>query len=247
MKKLVFANNKGGVGKTTTAFNLAAYFAKKGYKTIVIDTDPQGNLTTNYGITEENFGVPSVGDYLLKRTTEFEPLEIKENLDLIPHGATAESDMKDLLNSSPYYFERLDNLLNSIENEYDIAIMDTAPAFNSYTTSAIFTGNIYILVMPGQNEIKGLNTTIEYTEELKKTISGIILAKTENTALSNITSDKLRVAHPELLLNTQIRKNVALGESILENKDIFEYNHSSNGAKDYEALGMEILKREGLI
>lgn len=55
--------------KTTTAFNLAAYFTKKGYKTIVIDTDPQGNLTTNYGITGENLDAPSVGDYLLKRTT----------------------------------------------------------------------------------------------------------------------------------------------------------------------------------
>lgn len=246
MKKLVFANNKGGVGKTTTAFNLAAYFAKKGQRTLVIDADPQGNLTTNYGFTEDSLNAPGIGDYLLKRTTEFNPIEIRKNLDLIPHGSTAESDMKDLLNISPYYFERLDNLLNSLESEYDIVILDTAPAFNSYTISSIFTGSVYVLVMPGQNEIKGLNTTIEFTEELKKKIAGIILAKTENTALSNITADKLKNAYPDLLLETQVRKNVALGESILENKDIFDYNGGSNGSKDYEALGEEILKREGL-
>ena len=95
MKKIAIVNNKGGCGKTTTVFNLAHYFAKQGLKTLTVDTDPQLNLSTNFGVNvnELNF---SLGDYLLERSNEFEPEMLNENLHLISAGPEAEKDMEEL-------------------------------------------------------------------------------------------------------------------------------------------------------
>ena len=91
MKILSIINNKGGVGKTTTAFNLAHYFAKKGLMTLAIDLDSQKNLTTN--LTKDKIKKFSIGDYLLKRTDYYDPTIINSNLHLISAGNTEEDIM----------------------------------------------------------------------------------------------------------------------------------------------------------
>ena len=78
MKKITICNNKGGVGKTTTVFNLVWFFAEKGLRTLAIDTDPQQNLTDNFGVNIE--GYEGLGDYLLERNNKFEPVKINKNL-----------------------------------------------------------------------------------------------------------------------------------------------------------------------
>lgn len=242
MKKISIINNKGGVGKTTTAFNLAHFFAKAGYKTLAIDLDPQQNMIRNFGMDDSK---NTIGDYLLGRSDDYEPITINDNLHVISAG-NAENDMQLLMSESPLYFEVLNEFLNQLNDLYEMVVIDTAPAFNAYTTSAIYTSNIYSILIPGQNEINGLNTTINFSKKLKKDISGIILTRMEKTALSEKVKTDLEEAYGELLLKSIIRKNVMLSESILEHKSIFDYAPNSNGASDYINLGKEILKKEGV-
>lgn len=245
MKKIAIVNNKGGVGKTTTVFNLAHYFAKIGLKTLAIDTDPQLNLTTNFGININEIN-GTLGDYLLDRKTDYTPEVIKENLHLISAGVTAEQDMGDLKSEGMYYYQILNDFLDYISNHYDVVVIDTAPAFNAYTTSAMYASSIYPVLIPGINELNGLNATIAFAEELNKKISGIILIKKEKTALSDQVQEQLENEFEGILLNKIIRKNVALAESIIMHQSIYEYAGSSNGAKDYTKLATEIMKKEGL-
>ena len=230
MKKIAIANNKGGVGKTTTVFNLAHYYAKKGMKTLMIDTDPQLNLTMNSGVNIEELHA-SLGDYLLERVNSFEP---------------AEKDMSDLKSQGLYYYQLLNDFLDYVSGYYDIVVIDTAPAFNAYTTSAIYASSVYPVLIPGINELAGLNATIDFTKELGKEISGIILIKKEKTALSDQVQEQLEKEFEGILLNKIIRKNVALAESIITHQSIFDYASSSNGSKDYSKLAEEILAREGI-
>ena len=241
MKKISIVNNKGGCGKTTTVFNLAYYFAKQGLKTLAVDTDPQLNLSTNFGVNvnELNF---SLGDYLLERANGFQPEMLNENLYLISAGPEAEKDMEELKNQGPYYYQLLNNFLEN----YDVVIFDTSPAFNAYTTSAIYTSSVYPVILPGVNELLGLNATINFTQGLGKDISGIILIRKEKTALSDQIQEQLQEEYKDYLLKNIIRKNVALSECIVTHQSIFDYSKNANGAKDYSNLAEEIMKKEGI-
>ena len=241
MKKISIVNNKGGCGKTTTVFNLAHYFAKQGLKTLTVDTDPQLNLSTNFGVNvnELNF---SLGDYLLERANGFQPEMLNENLYLISAGSEAEKDMEELKNQGPYYYQLLNNFLEN----YDVVIFDTSPAFNAYTTSAIYTSSVYPVILPGINELLGLNATINFTQGLGKDISGIILIRKEKTALSDQIQEQLQEEYKDYLLKNIIRKNVALSECIVTHQSIFDYSKNANGAKDYSNLAEEIMKKEGI-
>jgi len=245
MKKIAIVNNKGGCGKTTTVFNLAHYFAKQGLKTLAIDTDPQLNLSTNFGVNVNELN-SSLGDYLLDKVKKFKPEILNENLHLISAGSEAERDMEELKNQGPYYYQLLDRFLENLSENYDIIIFDTAPAFNAYTTSAIYTSSVYPVILPGINELLGLNATINFTQGLGKDISGIILIRKEKTALSDQIQEQLQEEYKDYLLKSIIRKNVALSECIVTHQSIFDYSKKSNGAKDYSNLAEEIMKKEGI-
>ena len=165
---------------------------------------------------------------------------------LISAGANAEKDMSDLKSQGLYYYQLLNDFLDYVSGYYDIVVIDTAPAFNAYTTSAIYASSVYPVLIPGINELAGLNATIDFAKELGKEISGIILIKKEKTALSDQVQEQLENEFEGILLNKIIRKNVSLAESIITHQSIFDYASSSNGAKDYSKLAEEILAREGI-
>lgn len=245
MKKIAIVNNKGGCGKTTTVFNLAYYFAKKKLKTLVIDTDPQLNLTSIIGLNVNQLQ-SSLGDYLLNRLNTFKPEVINENFHLLSAGLDAESDMELLKSQGVYYYQRLNDFFETLSNYYDVVLIDTAPAFNAYTTSSIYAASVYSIVLPGIIELYGLDATMEYTNELGKDISGVILTRQEKTSLSEQIYDQLKTDYNDYLLKTIIRKNVALSECIITHQSIFDYSKRSNGANDYKKLAEEIMKREGI-
>lgn len=243
MKTISIINNKGGVGKTTTAFNLAHYFTKKGLMVLVIDLDSQKNLTTN--LTKEEIVKFSIGDYLLKRATYYDPTTINSNLHLISAGNT-EEDITLLSEEGTNAHKKLDLFLESIKNIYDVILIDTAPSFNLYTRSAMHAGKVYCVLNAGQNEIKGMVSTSSELAKYNKKLEGIILIKKDVSKLFESTKEYLQKKYQKTIFNTVIRKNISLAESIFENKSIFEYSPRSNGAKDYKALSEEIIEREGL-
>ena len=154
--------------------------------------------------------------------------------------------MEELKNQGPYYYQLLNNFLENLSENYDVVIFDTAPAFNAYTTSAIYTSSVYPVILPGINELLGLNATINFTQGLGKDISGIILIRKEKTALSDQIQEQLQEEYKDYLLKSIIRKNVALSECIVTHQSIFDYSKNSNGAKDYSNLAEEIMKKEGI-
>lgn len=246
MKIICICNNKGGVGKTTTAFNLAWYFAKKGLRTLAIDTDSQQNLSDNFGV--DFVGYKGLGNYLLEDRNEFEPIEINKNLHLLIGGENIEQDMLDIKNTGPLYYTLLDNFLKNFKENYDVVVIDTAPSFNTYTASAVFAGEIYVPMIPGLNEFKALDSTISFAKKFGKEISGIILTRIEtNTVITQYTNDLLEELYKKYFLKTKIRKSVTLGESIMMQKSIYDYAKKSKCAEDYKTLGEEIIKREGII
>ena len=247
MKKIAIVNKKGGVGKTTTVFNLSWYFAKKGLKVLAIDTDAQINFTLGFGANNYK-DYPTLGDYLLKRITDFKPIEIEENLHLMTGTDNTEDDMRQLKNKDSAYYKALDRFLSKLEDKYDAVLIDTAPGFNAYTTSAIFTSSVYVVLVPGGFELLGLRSTIDFIRNLTdRDLKGIILIKKEHDDLSKDTEKFLETEYGEYLLKTIIRKNVDLSKCVLQNKCIFDYRKNSHGAKDYTKIAEEILEREGLI
>lgn len=246
MKKIVITNRKGGVGKTTTVFNLAWYFVQKGLKVLVVDTDGQQDLKKSFGVTNIK---NTLGDYLLGRVNDFDPIIINDKLHFIGAGSdeNVSNDMTALQNKTPMCFILLDKFLNIIADDYDIAIIDTAPALNLYTKSAIYTSDsVYIPMLAGTFEIDAIKTTINFVKNNGKEIKGIILTRKENTGLSQEIEKGLTKNYGKYMLNTKIRKNIALSEALALKESIFEFSPKSNGAIDYQALGNEISAREGI-
>ena len=252
MLKLAIANNKGGVAKTTTAYNLASYYAKKGMKVLVVDMDPQGNMTDALGV-DPNVLDFTVFDVLLKK--QVKPYMIKlpqyENFYLIP--SNLESETANISLASQVSREALlKKALKTVEDDFDICIIDTSPSLSILTFNALTAADsIYITLKSGYFELRGAGMLISTINEVKDDlnndlkINGLILTQYDaRTNLSSDSKEQLEEYFESGILNTVIRQNVDLAKAPALGQDIFTYNSNSNGAKDYEALAIEILKRE---
>ncbi len=252
MLKLAIANNKGGVAKTTTAYNLASYYAKKGMKVLVVDMDPQGNMTDALGV-DPNVLDFTVFDVLLKK--QVKPYMIKlpqyENFYLVP--SNLESETANISLASQVSREALlKKALKTVEDDFDICIIDTSPSLSILTFNALTAADsIYITLKSGYFELRGAGMLISTINEVKDDlnndlkINGLILTQYDaRTNLSSDSKEQLEEYFESGILNTVIRQNVDLAKAPALGQDIFTYNSNSNGAKDYEALAIEILKRE---
>ena len=252
MLKLAIANNKGGVAKTTTAYNLASYYAKKGMKVLVVDMDPQGNMTDALGV-DPNVLDFTVFDVLLKK--QVKPYMIKlpqyENFYLVP--SNLESETANISLASQVSREALlKKALKTVEDDFDICIIDTSPSLSILTFNALTAADsIYITLKSGYFELRGAGMLISTINEVKDDlnndlkINGLILTQYDaRTNLSSDSKEQLEEYFESGILNTVIRQNVDLAKAPALGQDIFTYNSNSNGAKDYEALAVEILKRE---
>lgn len=250
MKKIAIVNNKGGVGKTTSAHNLAHFFTRKNYRVLLMDLDPQGNLSFSNKFMSDQV------TYTIKNVLDnkiINPIKIKENLDFIPGNLQLEKCNIELISDSFYVFY-LREILDKYNDKYDICIMDSSPSLSPLTRVALGSADsIYIPIKAGIYEVIGSTVLIDHIKPFQRqipslAIKGIFVTQFDNrTTFSKDIIIQLEEMFGSKVLRSKIRKNVSIEEACSAQLDIFSYKPNSKGAEDYSALGNEILEIEGLL
>ena len=248
-KIISIANQKGGVGKTTTSINLSTVLAKRNKKTLLIDADPQGNATSGVGIDQEI--KLSIYDVLIDET-EIKEAIIKtqiKNLDVCPSNidlAGAEVELVSMMSRE----QRLKEKLDIIKNEYDYIIIDCPPSLGLITLNA-FTASDSVLI-PVQCEyyaLEGLGQLLNTVNLVKKhlnknlEIEGALLTMFDSrTNLAKQVVDEVKKYFGDKVYKTVIPRNVKLSEAPSYGMPIILYDARSKGAKCYDKLGKELIK-----
>ena len=252
MKLLAIANQKGGVGKTTTAVNLSACLAAKGKRILLIDLDPQGNATSAVGLEDcagHSLYEALIGHASLKEKivpTRFERLSmIPADLDL----AGAEIEVARLDD----HLTRLREVLAELNQEtgFDYLFLDCPPSLGILMTNALAAA--HQLLIPLQCEyfaLEGLSKIVHLVNQIRAvneslSIGGIIMTMYDaRTNLSQQVVNEVRQHFPELVYQTIIPRSVRLGEAPSFGKPIIEYEPNGAGATAYRALAEEFVQRE---
>jgi chromosome partitioning protein len=252
MAVISIAIQKGGSGKTTTAMNLAAAFRERGKNVLLIDLDPQCNLTQSMGIRSDP--KPSMYDILDQEASGDAPdlREIIREVNGIPFApASLELAKAELKLVSVYGREQLlKNLLAPLRAEYDHILIDCPPAVGMLTVNSLVTSD-YVL-MPMQAEYLPMKGLVSFMDILKKNIVGqklnpalkiLGILFTRYDPRNSMTPRIVQILselYPQELLKTRIRTNIALAKAQENGLDIFRYDRLARGALDYMALAYEV-------
>lgn len=243
MKTITFANHKGGVGKTTSAYNTAAALAMKGYRVLAVDLDAQRNLTEC--LTRRDYeaeGLPTI-EAVIFEGKDFPAYGVAECLDICP-GALAMIKAPASQDVAANCAERIRRAVQTAGRDYDFIVFDCPPGVANITVNTISCTDYLIVVLTADMlAVNGMAHMEAIAQKLQKKIAGYLLTMYSNNNLSKSIRQQLKDRHGALLFDTVIRKNVSLAEAPLTNTSIFNYAPESNGACDYMAFTEELLKR----
>lgn len=253
MKIISIAIQKGGSGKTTTAINLAAALRENGKRVLLVDLDPQANLSQSFGIVED----PPYNMYQLLSQTAMgndprvqEAIQTVNGIDLIPASLDLAASELELV--STYGREHmLARILQSLPTPYDYVFIDCPPSIGMLTVNALVTSQ-YVL-MPMQAEflpLKGLQSFLSSFSVVQKRINpqlrvlGIVLTRyDERKTMNQQVLAQLESDHPGWVFTTRIRTNIALAKAQEKGIDIFQFEPTANGAYDYMQLATEFVQK----
>lgn len=250
MSKIIsIANQKGGVGKTTTAINVSSLLAAAEKKSLLVDIDPQSNSSSGLSITNQN---PSIYEVLIgtENITDVIIESYMPHLDLLPSSINlvgAEIEMVDMDGRE----RLLKNALDEISNKYDYIIIDCPPSLGLLTLNALTAS--HSVLIPVQCEyfaLEGLGQLLNTIHIVKKhynrglAIEGVLLTMFDTRLrLSHQVAEEVRKYFGEKVFKTVINRNVRIAESPSYGKPIILYDAVSTGAQNYMALASELLER----
>ena len=251
-KIISLANQKGGVGKTTTSINLAAALAKLGKRVLLVDADPQANTSSGLGIDIQELD-STVYECLINGIdphTAILPTSI-ENLYMIPSHIDLVGAEIEMLN-----LEQRENILkrvlNPLKGDYDYILIDCSPSLGLITINALTASDS--IIIPVQCEffaLEGIAKLLNTIKIIKSNlnpalrIEGFLLTMYDaRLRLSAQVHDEVRRHFGDLVFNTVISRNVRLSEAPSHGMSVLEYDRNSKGAKNYTNLAKELIKRQ---
>lgn len=248
---LSVVNQKGGVGKTTTAINLAAYLALKNKKVLLVDLDPQGNATSGYGFNKQELD-SSVYDVLVNEAAITEVIQStgQKNVEMCPTNinlAGAEVELVSAMSRETI----LKRALDPVMTKYDFILIDCPPSLGILTINALAASTGVLVPIQGEYyALEGLTQLIDTVNLVKRHLNpaigifGVVLTMYDHrTQLTRQVTEEVNRYFGEKVFNTVIPRNVRLAEAPSHGKTIAEYDPKSKGGKAYADLALEVIKR----
>jgi len=250
---VAITNQKGGVGKSTTAINLGAGLALQGERVLLVDLDPQNNATSGLGFTPDRVGV-SIYDVLLKDVPiedSIEPTSVK-GLFLIPSSidlAAAEIELVSLMSRE----QRLKQAVTQVKNDYDFVFIDCPPSLGLLTVNALAAATeVLIPIQCEYFALEGLSQLLKNIDLVRTSLNphlevgGVVLTMYDGrTRLTQDVSDQIRDHFQEIAFQTVIPRSVRISEAPSFGEPIEVFDRSSRGAEAYRDLTTEFRKRHG--